>query len=70
MAASKTLLQQLTVDEIQKIYSVGTNEKNDFHELRQQHKRLRAMEMNEIGPDINGEGYIHQFQPGCVRKIQ
>ena len=40
---SRTLLQQLL-----KIYSVGTNEKSDFYELWQQHKLLKTMEMSEV----------------------
>ena len=37
---------------MQKIYSVGTNEKSAFFELWQQHKPLKTMEMGEVSPDI------------------
>ena len=51
---------------IQKVYSVGANERNDFYELWQQHKLLKIMEISEVSPD---EGYIHQFQPEHTHKI-
>ena len=54
---------------MQKIYSVGTNEKRDFYELWQQQKQLKAMEMNEDWPNTYDEGYIHQFQPEPSHKI-
>ena len=51
LAGSRTLLQRLLACLnfifIQKIYSVGTNEKSDFYELWQQQKQLKTMEMNE-----------------------
>ena len=42
---------------------------SDFYELWQRHKQLKTMEMNEAGPDIFYEGYIHQFQPERTHKI-
>ena len=33
--------------QIQKLYSIGTKEKNDFYELQQQHKQLKTMQMSE-----------------------
>ena len=55
---------------IQKIYSVGTKEKSDFCELRQQRKLLKTMDMSGFWPDTYDEGYIHQFQPEPIHKIQ
>ena len=74
LAASTTLLQPLPawlsfrLLQIQKIYSVGTNDKKDFYELRQQHKQLKTIEMSEAWPDIFYEGYIHQLQPEPTHK--
>ena len=52
LAASRTLLQRLLPclnfqKKNQNIFLFGTNEKSDFYELRQQHKQLKTMEMNE-----------------------
>ena len=52
LATSKTLFQRLLaclnfiLD--QKVYPFGTNEKSDFYELWQQHKKLKTMEINEV----------------------
>ena len=54
---------------INKIFSVGKNEKNDFFEIWQQHKLLKTMEMSEVWPDTYDEVYIHQFQPEPTHKI-
>ena len=37
--------------------------KRYLYELWQQHKQLKAMEVNEAWSDTYNEGYIHQFQP-------
>ena len=56
LAASRKLLQELlaclnfTLDS--DLHSLGTNEKNDFYELWQQHKHLKTMDMSsEVSPD-------------------
>ena len=71
-AASSTLLQKsiacLNIT-VQKIYSTGTNKKNDFYQLWEQHKQLKAIEMIEFWSDIYNEGYTHQFQPEYTDKI-
>ena len=55
LAASRALLQRLltfrNLIQIQKIYSIVTNEKNDFYKLWQQRKLLKTMEMSEASPD-------------------
>ena len=38
-----------------------------FFELRQQHKQLKAMEINEAWPYTYDEGYIHQSNPNPVK---
>ena len=56
---------------MQKIYSTGKDERNDFYELM---AATQAAEKHgaEWGlmRDIFDEGYIHQFQPGPTHKIQ
>ena len=50
------------------MYPFGANEKSDIHELWQQHKHLKTMEMSEAWPDTFNEEYIHQFQPELTHK--
>ena len=50
-------------------FKMEKREKSDFYELWQQHKLLKTMEIIEIWPDTDGEGYIHQFQPEPNPKI-
>ena len=53
-----------------KIFYVSSNKRKDFHELWEQHKQLKTMEMNEALPAIYDEGRINQFQPEPTEKIQ
>ena len=45
-----------TLLKIQRIYSVGKNEKSNFYELWQYLKQLKSMKMSEAWPDIYKEG--------------
>ena len=49
LLASRTFLQGLLASlnllHVQKIYSVSTNEKSNFYQLRQQDKQLKTMEV-------------------------
>ena len=42
--------------------------KSDFYELWQWHKPLKTMEISEVWPDTDDEGYIYQFQPEPTKK--
>ena len=53
----------------QYIYSAGTNEKSNFHEVWQQRKLLKTIEMSEVLPDTYDEEYIRQFQPELTHKF-
>ena len=54
---------------MQKIFYVSSNKRKDFHELWEQRKQLKTMEMNEASPAIY-DGCINQFQPDPTDKIQ
>ena len=43
-----TTITCLSELQIQKIYSAGTNKKNDFYELWQEHNQLKTIEMSEV----------------------
>ena len=55
---------------MQKIHSVSTNERHNFHDLWQQHKQLETMKINKTWPDINKEQQIYHFQTKFTLKIQ
>ena len=72
LAASRTLLQQLLVCPNFPLYSedfilLVKNNKSDSHELSQQHKQLKTMEMSEAWPDTFDD--IHKFQSEPAHKI-
>ena len=46
---------------MKKIYSADANPRRDL---------LQTMKMNETSPDIYKDGYMIQFQPGPIHKIQ
>ena len=39
------------------------------YELLQQHKQLKTMDLSEAWYNIYYDGYIHQFQPEPIHKI-
>ena len=68
LAASRTFLQRLLAflnfPLHEKIYFVGTDEKSDFYELRQQHKQLKTMD-----EELLHEEYKDRFQPEPTHKM-
>ena len=62
-------LPKLSLGKIKRIYSVGANDRNDFHELRQQAPATDSGLWFQASPDNFREAHKHQSQPRHIQEI-